>query len=232
MKEEETVEGAREVAMTRARPAPARLPQSTPNGYVAYQKVEADTGGQWGVASGRAARKAEKRAASAAKRKAGIDLLTREARPQLLVTTSEAKHVIVRALVDSGAEDTVTPPGVFPGEVLPSPMSKAGLKYRAANGSPIDNLGQVMAIFSDAKGRQCGLPFQVADVERPLISVSRLAAAGHDVRFDEKGGEIHHLASGRRIPLLREKGVYVLEMHVPRLPGEPGDAGFARPVQR
>ena len=46
-------------------------------------------------------------------------------------------------------------------------MSRAGRSYRAANGSPIPNLEQLVAHFRDAEGRACGIPFQVAAVERP-----------------------------------------------------------------
>ena len=153
---------------------------------------------------------------------AGLGLLRRDDE-QLLVSEVVAKepteqvqdYVVVKALVDSGAEDTVTPPGTLPGDVVPSPMSRSGRRYRAANGAPIENLGQTMSHFKDARGRDCGLPFQVAAVERPLVSVTQLADAGHEIRFTKQGGSIRHAASGRTIPLKREKGVYVLEMRVP-----------------
>ena len=46
-------------------------------------------------------------------------------------------------------------------------MSREGRNYRAANGSRILNLGQLMVHFADGSGRVCGMPFQVAEVERP-----------------------------------------------------------------
>ena len=82
-------------------------------------------------------------------------------------------------------------------------MSRAGRAYPAANGSPILNLGQMVAYFQDVEGRKCGIPFQVAAVNRPLNSVSRLAAAGCRVSFHENGGEILQVDSGRRLPLVR-----------------------------
>ena len=77
----------------------------------------------------------------------------------------------MEAVADSGAEDSVTPPNVFPGPVSPSPMSRAGRNYRAANGTPLPNLGQRVAHFEDGDGRACGSPFHVAEVMRPLRSV-------------------------------------------------------------
>ena len=41
----------------------------------------------------------------------------------------------VKAVVDSGAEETVTPPGLLPGQVEESPMQRAGGRYSAANGA-------------------------------------------------------------------------------------------------
>ena len=121
---------------------------------------------------------------------------------------------IVEAVVDSGAEESVAPPGIFPEAVEPSLMSRAGKGYRAANGSALPNLGQLVAHFQEAEGRAGGIPVQVAKVERPLISVSRLAAVGCKVSFQGDAGEILHVSSGRRLPLFRRSGVYALEMRV------------------
>ena len=58
----------------------------------------------------------------------------------------------------------------------------------------------------------CGIPFQVALVERPLLSVARMAEAGCTVSFGNRSGEIVHAASGRTLPLIRRNGVYALEL--------------------
>ena len=76
---------------------------------------------------------------------------------------------IVEAVVDSGAEESVAPVGLFAATVVPSPMSKAGTKYRAAKGTRIRNLGQQKVAFGTAEGHRCVMPFQVAEVERPVI---------------------------------------------------------------
>ena len=157
--------------------------------------------------------------------------------PLVAPVIEESAEYIIEAVVDSGAEDSVTPPGVFVGEVTTSAMSRAGRKYRAANGSPIPNLGQTVAYFRDAGGRACGIPFQVAQVDRPLVSVSRLAAAGCKVSFQEDTGEILHVSSGRSLPLIRKNGVYILEMRVgggsAGVGGrrKPATSPFARPGQ-
>ncbi len=56
--------------------------------------------------------------------------------------------------------------------------------------------------------------FQIADVERPLISVAKLADAGNRVVIDAAGGRIEHCASGRTVRLIRDGNVFVLGMYV------------------
>ena len=136
------------------------------------------------------------------------------------------KRRLVEAVVDSGAEESVSPPGEFPGQVLPSAMSKTGRHYRAANGTRIPNLGQQDAHFKTEEGHVCGLPFQVADVERPLIAVSQLAAAGNKVTLEDKGGVIVNNKTGKTIALQRRGGVYILRMWVAS--GANGASGFLR----
>ena len=46
-------------------------------------------------------------------------------------------YKLVEAVFDSGAEERVSPPRLFPGPVVPSAMSKAGGSYRVANGQRV-----------------------------------------------------------------------------------------------
>ena len=130
--------------------------------------------------------------------------------------------LVVEAVVDSGAEESVAPPGVFPGVVRPSPMSRDGRGYRAANGTRIKNLGQMDVPFSSVDGHRCGMPFQIAEVERPLIAASQLAAAGNRVEFEKDGSRIVNKVTGKVIQLVRKGGVYVMNMHIT------GASGFPR----
>ena len=95
-------------------------------------------------------------------------------------------------------------------------MSRRGAYYEAANGSPIPNRGE-----KDLKGlTQGGTPvditFQVADVKGPLGSVRRFCEAGNIVVFDDKGGSIINKNSGAKTDFGIEKGVYTLNLWVPR----------------
>ena len=93
-------------------------------------------------------------------------------------------------------------------------MPRAGGRFRAANGSRIPNLGQQLVPFTTAEGYTCSLRFQIAGVERPLVSVSQLAKSGHTVEFLRDQAIIVHKASGRKMSLPRVGGVYVLRMRV------------------
>jgi hypothetical protein len=103
-------------------------------------------------------------------------------------------------------------------------MSRAGGKYRAANGARIPNLGQVKVPFMNEEGVKCGIMFQVAEVERPLISATQLAASGNAVIIDGKGARIMNLKTKKVMHLVKRGGVYVLCMRVKAdpAPGFPG----------
>jgi hypothetical protein len=121
---------------------------------------------------------------------------------------------VVEAIVDSGAVHSVTPPGLFPGPMVPSPWSRAGRGYRAANGTGIRNLGQVTVKFATATGDRCTIPFQVAEVEQPLLSVAHLASAGNRVELGNSSGRVVNTTTGRAIALERRGGVYIMKMHI------------------
>ena len=93
-------------------------------------------------------------------------------------------------------------------------MQRAGGRYRAANGSRLPNLGQQVAAFRTSEGLSRSLRFQLAGVERPLISVAQLARTGHRVEFGADAGHIVHVPSGQRLRLQRAGGVHLLRMLV------------------
>ena len=123
---------------------------------------------------------------------------------------------MIEAAVDSGAVDSVAPPGLFEGLLKPSPMSKSGRKHRGPDGSRIPNLGQQAVVFRSDEGHQCGMTWQIADVERPLIAVSHLSMANNRVVLERDGGEIVHKVTAHKIKVLRKGGVYVVRMWVPQ----------------
>ena len=91
-------------------------------------------------------------------------------------------------------------------------MSRAGGRHKAANGARVPNLGQQKVQFKTDEDHPCGMGFQVADVERPLIAVSQLTAAGNHVHLEAKGGKVVNNKTGRTMALQRRGGVHILRM--------------------
>ena len=57
---------------------------------------------------------------------------------------------------------------------------------------------------------------QVADVNKALLSVSRIVKAGNRVVFDSEGSYIEHKTTGEWKPLEEKGGIYTLKIWVPR----------------
>ncbi len=158
---------------------------------------------------------------------AALSLLTDDTDELLAAVSGDASGgQVIEAVVDSGAVHSVTPPGWFPGPTVPSAWSRAGRGYRAANGTAIKNLGQVTVKFATAAGDRCSIPFQVAEVEQPLLSVAHLTSAGNRVELGHDSGRVVNLTTGRAIALERRGGVYIMRMYVQGV--APAPAPFRR----
>ena len=200
-----------------------------PAGYEVYVKEtdEAAVGkGGWRPARGRQTAKRQRQQARRVARSIAM-LVEERPNPRPLVAPVRVGGRSVKAVIDSGAEDTVAPPGVLPFAATPSRMSTEGAVYRAANGASIRNLGLQVARFETAEGRRCGLNFQVAEVERPLVSVAKLCDAGNMVVFESSGGRIIGPA-GREVALRDEGNASRLEILPPRRRGRGGEDGGGR----
>ena len=106
----------------------------------------------------------------------------------------------------------MTPPGFFPGRMVPSAWSKAGRGYRAANGTGIKNLGQIAFRFATVERDKCSFPFQVDEVDQPLLSVPHLTAAGNRVQLGNSDRRIVNITTGRSIALELPGGAYIMKM--------------------
>ena len=138
-----------------------------------------------------------------------------------MVGTMDDGWMKVVGVMDSGASESVAPPGMAPHyPVTPSPGSLAGQQYQAANaaGDPIDNLGEKVLDIVMEDGRESTIKYQVADVHRPLNSISEICDAGGEngqlVVFGRGGGAILNLETGVQTPFNREDGVYTMGVWV------------------
>ena len=158
---------------------------------------------------------------------------TKELHPAVKYKTVEDGWVKVRGVMDSGASEAVAPPTMCPHyEITPSPGSLAGQSYVSASDDLIPNLGEQVLDAETMDGRACQLKYQMADVTRPLNSVSEICDAGgvegQHVVFGRYGGCIINLDTGRRTPFSREEGIYILDTWIK--PPKNGPASvFRRP---
>ena len=91
------------------------------------------------------------------------------------------------------------------------------MEYICADGTRIQNIGEKMTPGITDEGAKFKVNFQVTDVDRPLIAVSKRTAAGYDVWFSEKFGAITS-KNGKETKFIKKRGVYVLRMWAPRSP--------------
>ena len=81
-----------------------------------------------------------------------------------------------------------------------------------------------MVKFMTLDGQWVELMFQVAAINKPLVSVSKLTEQGYRVVFDDES-YIYHKKSKQVIKMRKERGVYVVDAYVPKK----ADSGFTRP---
>ena len=70
--------------------------------------------------------------------------------------------------------------------------------YEVANGTQIPNEGEKRFIAVTEEGVEKKFVLQVFDVNRGLISASKLAAAGNRVMLDDDASYVENKTSGRR----------------------------------
>ena len=110
---------------------------------------------------------------------------------------TEGEWVKVRAVMDSGASESVAPPDMCPlYPINESEGSKAGVKYRTASNTSIPNLGeQTLNVFLE-DGRETKVKYNIADVSRLLNSISEICDGGNQEIFGKGGGIIFNLENG------------------------------------
>ena len=147
-----------------------------------------------------------------------INLLTTRAPAMGNVNSvsQKMKWVKVPVAVDSGATANVTPKDIFSVEIIPTPQSMANAKLYGADGGTIKNHGkQIAKGKSDSKDpMNITVEFDVADVSRPLGSVSKLVKKRHRVVFDDPISFIQNKVTGKKIDLREQGGLYFLDLWV------------------
>ena len=105
--------------------------------------------------------------------------------------------------------------------VVPSPGSLRGQMYNTAAKEKLANLGQQHLHACTTEGVETEVLFQIAEVGKPLVSVSAICELGNRVVFGRGGGVIQNLQTGHETPFIRKNGIYVLEMRILNEPAAP-----------
>ena len=132
--------------------------------------------------------------------------------------------------VDSGACETVMPRDMCQGiAIFQSQQQREGAEYEVANGETIPNLGErrcLLMTLGSAVAKK--IVFQIADVHKPLLSISRCADMGYQCHLEQSGGYLEDTVTGERIPLSRKDNLYTMKAWVR---ADPNNATpFGRPV--
>ena len=159
--------------------------------------------GEWSLASGKKSQGKQPGTMPSAKAADSISV-------QALTDSSFTK-----VCIDSGAGESVCPPEAFP-SYQTAKTAKTGTTYRAAGGQRLTNIGEKKPCFKSNGLGGC-MAFQATtDVQKPLVAASKVASKGNRIVLDDASSDsyIENKKTGKRIPLVIENGVYMMEMLV------------------
>mgnify|MGYP007048843449 CR=1 FL=1 len=90
------------------------------------------------------------------------------------------------------------------------------IKYEVADGPQIEHLGEKTFTAYTDSGTEHYMTAQVTEVNKALLSVSKLAGKGCRVVFDEGNSYIENKVTGDWIPMEERNGMYFRKMWVGR----------------
>ena len=167
---------------------------------------------------------------------AGLNLLftAPSAEKTLNAVSKKKKWICVPVAADTGAMVNVTPPQIFPMEIEETVESKRGECFFGAAGPPIKNIGRQNVggkVSWDSDSKAISMAFEVANISRPLASVSKICKKGYQAVFDDEESYLLHKATNQKIKLREENVMYYLDIWV-EVPVDfeinPGFAGQVR----
>ena len=146
-----------------------------------------------------------------------------------LNVADDEEYVLIEIALDSGAGDHVASAVDAPGYTIEaSAGSRRGQNFVGAGGHKMPNKGQVtlqmLAPNGTAMDEQISTIFQVADVTRPLWSVSKVCDSGYKVLFDKDSATILDESMTPVCAFQRQGGLYVARMRL----RNPKWSGFSR----
>ena len=139
----------------------------------------------------------------------------------------------------SGPANNVMPRRMARGKgmgIRPSPGSKRGIHYLAANNARIKNEGECDFPFTADDGQDASFVMQIAEVNKALCAISYMVDHSYRVvsdRDDKTGVDLSHMCNkvtGKSLKLRRDRNVWVLDATIEMEPDEKSnnDSHFAR----
>ena len=110
--------------------------------------------------------------------------------------------------VDSGAAVSAIPRDAAKG--FPTVQEAEPKNYTSASGHSVPTLGSKRAKLQFQNGTTGAVDFQVMDVPKPLLSVSKVLKKGYRVVFDTECSYIENKSTGVWFKLYERGGVFVL----------------------
>ena len=136
--------------------------------------------------------------------------------------------------LDSGCCDHICDLGDVPGyaqSVEPSPGSSRGQRFIVGNGDRVKNQGQVKLRMKgkNAEGLLMNSVFQIAEITRPLMSVSRICDQDLRCVFEKTHATIE-TPDGKTVARFeRDGGLYTCTMKLRKPDAKNSTSGFGRP---
>ena len=110
--------------------------------------------------------------------------------------------------VDSGAAVSALPRDAAQG--YPTTEDREPKTYTSASGHAVPTLGSKRTVLCFQNGKTGTVEFDVMDVPKPLLSVSKIIQKGYRVIFDTNGSYIENKINGEWFKLHERGGVFVL----------------------
>ena len=131
------------------------------------------------------------------------------------VINTKGTWEVIEMAVDSGATETVLPEDNLASiEVKEGLACRRGVNYEVATGVQMPNLGEKKFEAVSEEGAVINITAHICDVNKALLSVAKGVAAGNRVVFEQEGSYIEDCATGEKMWLREEGGMYMLRMWV------------------
>ena len=129
---------------------------------------------------------------------------------ELSLVERQGPWIKVPATLDSGAAENVCPRNMLP-KIL-AQRNVGAKQFVAANGAKIKDEGVKVVKFRTKEGVDRRIQFVVADVVKPLVSMSKVITAGNRVILKDQQPHLVCNKTGRRTDIYMRSGLYVLDM--------------------